>query len=351
MVVTGILVWCGVIEPSAWSKCLKWLPGFIGLVMPGLPKNLIVIAVERPAETLALIGVYVLIRRASTLVKTAEWEYAFQVKHRTSGESALQIPKPSAFVRLLGKITPPPLLTWAVWIVAIGLVLPYAGYRYLTKLEVVQITGDLHMLKNRLGGNVSVLRTGGGAVVVDTMSCVAQGEAILNAAQTLTGEAVALVVNSHYHLDHTHGNPAFPVGTRVISTARTLEHLRVRDACYWQDEASALLPNETFNGSHHVITLGDKTIQLVHPGRGHTDGDLVVLFVEDRALHAGDLYFNRLYPNIDLEAGGSVRDWGDTLERVLELDFEHVIPGHGDLADRADVRSLYSPDTSPPINL
>ena len=221
----------------------------------------------------------------------------------------------------------------AASIVILLIIVFYAGCRFLTKLEVIQITDDLHMLKNCLGGNVGVLKTGAGAVVVDTMTFKIQGAAILKAAETLTGERVVLVVNSHYHFDHTHGNPAITAGTRVVSTARTLEHLREHDAKYWQDEAAAMLPNETFERLHE-ITLGDKTIRLIHPGRGHTDGDLVVLFVEDRALHAGDLYFNRLYPNIDLKAGGSVREWSGTLEQVLKLDFDHVIPGHGDIADR-----------------
>ena len=56
---------------------------------------------------------------------------------------------------------------------------------------------------------------------------------------------------------------------------------------------------------------------------------------EDRVLHTGDLFSNGVYPNIDLEAGGSVRDWPATLDRVLTLDFDTVIPGHGPLSDRA----------------
>jgi len=57
-------------------------------------------------------------------------------------------------------------------------------------------------------------------------------------------------------------------------------------------------------------------------------------FVEDRVLHTGDLFFHRLYPSIDLEAGGSVQQWAETLERVLALDFEKVVPGHGPVTDR-----------------
>ena len=212
----------------------------------------------------------------------------------------------------------------------------FAAYRNVRKIEVIRVTDDLYMLKSHFGGNVAVLKTGVGAIVVDSMSFPLQGNAILDAVRKLTGEAVELVVNTHYHFDHTHGNLAFPLGTRVVSTKRTLDYLRLYDASYWQGEASAWLPNETFE-NHREITLGDKTIRLIHPGHGHTDGDLVVLFVEDRVIHMGDLYFNRLYPNIDLKAGGSVQAWSETLGRVMKLDFDHAIPGHGAIARREGV--------------
>ena len=93
------------------------------------------------------------------------------------------------------------------------------------------------------------------------------------------------------------------------------------------------LPNETFL-DQHVLRLGDKTIELYWPGRGHTDGDLVALFKEDRTIHMGDLHFNRLYPFVDLETGGTVQEWGATLDRVLELPFDQVVPGHGPLTTR-----------------
>jgi glyoxylase-like metal-dependent hydrolase (beta-lactamase superfamily II) len=148
------------------------------------------------------------------------------------------------------------------------------------------------------------------------------------------GGPVQAVINTHYHLDHTHGNPGFAPGTTVVSTARTKEHLLQRDAAYWEGAAAETLPSVTFADTHD-LAVGGKTVRSLHLGRGHTDGDLVVLFVEDRVLHTGDLFFNARYPNIDLEAGGSVRSWGDTLARVLELDFDKVIPGHGPQTDRA----------------
>jgi cyclase len=222
---------------------------------------------------------------------------------------------------------------------ALGLVLvvvALAGWAWwrIGRLDVQQVRPGLWMLSG-VGGNVGVLATDEGVVVVDTMTFVRQGEAILERIGRLTDERVMAILNTHYHLDHTHGNPAFMPGTKVIATARTLEHLKTRDAAFWRDEpARRLLPNLTFE-TQQELSIGGKTVRMIHPGRGHTDGDLVVLFVEDRVLHTGDLFSNGVYPNIDLEAGGTVRDWPATLDRVLALDFDTVIPGHGPISDRA----------------
>jgi glyoxylase-like metal-dependent hydrolase (beta-lactamase superfamily II) len=83
--------------------------------------------------------------------------------------------------------------------------------------------------------------------------------------------------------------------------------------------------------------VGGKTVRSYTLGRGHTDGDMVVLFVEDRVLHTGDLVSNGYYPNIDLEAGGSVKLWSGTLDKVLALPFDTVIPGHGPSTSRRTV--------------
>jgi glyoxylase-like metal-dependent hydrolase (beta-lactamase superfamily II) len=186
-----------------------------------------------------------------------------------------------------------------------------------------------------VGGNVGVLVTGAGVVVVDTMTFVRQGEAIRERIAELTDRPVVAVINTHYHLDHTHGNPAFEPGTKVVATVRTLEHLKTLDAAWWNSpRAAELLPNETFE-NERSYTFGDDTVRVVHPGRGHTDGDLVVLFETQRVLHAGDLFFHGHYPNIDLEAGGTLPGWIEALERVKSLEFDRVIPGHGPFADRA----------------
>jgi glyoxylase-like metal-dependent hydrolase (beta-lactamase superfamily II) len=219
-----------------------------------------------------------------------------------------------------------------VVVLAVGVI--YVHDR-VTSLEAEQVTGDVYAVRG-LGGNVGVLRTVAGAVVVDTMTFRIQGERIRELAERLVGGPIQVVINTHYHTDHSHGNPGFAPGTRVVATERTRDYLLAFDASYWDGKT---LPNDLFEHEHE-LRIGGKTIRSIHPGRGHTGGDLVVLFVEDRLLQMGDLLFSGRYPNIDLEAGGSVREWIGTLDRVLELDFDRVIPGHGPVTDRAGVRAF-----------
>ena len=226
------------------------------------------------------------------------------------------------------------LLTTAAFALILGLYV----FGQIRSIKIEQITDDVHVLYG-LGGNVAVLRTDEGTVIVDTMTLKLQGNLIRQKAEELTGKPVVMVINTHYHLDHTHGNPAFDAGIRIVSTERTLHHLKTTDSEFFSGAAAAMLPNETFSDARE-LKVGNKTIRLLHPGRGHTDGDLVALMVEDEVIHAGDLYFNRFYPNIDLEAGGSVQLWSDSIDKVLNLPFTRVIPGHGTASNRAGLQQF-----------
>jgi glyoxylase-like metal-dependent hydrolase (beta-lactamase superfamily II) len=220
-----------------------------------------------------------------------------------------------------------------------GAVMGIWVYQQLNMLHTDALGPDVWVLSG-LGGNVGVLRSERGAVVVDTMTFRMQGERIRERVEDLTGREVEVILNTHYHWDHTHGNPAFPAGLRIVATQRTLELMLALDGEYFSGAARETLPNETFTDTHE-LRIGGKTVRSFHPGRGHTDGDQVVLFVEDRVVHLGDLLSVRRYPNIDLEAGGSLREWPATLDRVLAIGgFDQVIPGHGPVTDRAGVEQF-----------
>ncbi len=230
------------------------------------------------------------------------------------------------------------ILKWAIGLVILA-VTSYGGYYYysVTSLDTTQLTDDLYMIKGLIGGNVAVLRTAEGTVIVDTLMFPGQAETLRKKASELTGKEVIMIINTHWHPDHTNGNPTFDGGIRVISTERTLEYLKPYAAQTWERDTN--LPNETFT-MEREISVGGKTLRLIHPGPGHTNGDLVVHFVDENIIHTGDLVVHGHYPNIDLRHGGTVQGWGATLDNVLALPFDAAIPGHGTMTDRDGVRQF-----------
>src|SRR5258705_1939271 len=105
----------------------------------------------------------------------------------------------------------------ALTVVVVGAVAGGWAWWRVGHIDVQQLSPDLYLLTG-VGGNCTVLVTTEGVVVVDTMTFVRQGTRILARIQELTDKPVVAILNTHYHLDHTHGNPAFVPTTKVVAT-------------------------------------------------------------------------------------------------------------------------------------
>jgi cyclase len=221
-----------------------------------------------------------------------------------------------------------------VLLVAAGFV-GYQVFRFL-RTETIKIDDRFYVVLGG-GGNTAVLIGDDGVLVVDT-KFLRPGRTLAAIIKSLTDKPVKVIINTHYHSDHTHGNPNYRRGTDVIAQRRTREHLLTLDKDFWEVEpAWSLLPADLVDDQRD-LQFGDETVRIVHPGRGHTDGDLVVYFMKRRILHTGDLFIHDMYPFIDLRGGGSGREWPATLDRMLGIgDVSEYIPGHGPLSTRADV--------------
>ncbi|MFN8625083.1 MAG: MBL fold metallo-hydrolase [Candidatus Binatia bacterium] len=208
-------------------------------------------------------------------------------------------------------------------------------YRFL-QTETIKIDERFYVVTGG-GGNTAVLIGDDGVLVVDPKFW-SPSRRLRSIVRSLTDKPVTAIVNTHYHADHTHGNANYPAGAAVIAHRRTRAHLLARDKGFWEVEpAWSTLPNALIDDERQ-IRFGDESIRVIHPGRGHTDGDVVVYFSRRRVLHTGDLFVHGLYPVIDRRAGGTVREWIASLDGILSLtDTERYIPGHGQLATRADV--------------
>ncbi len=207
--------------------------------------------------------------------------------------------------------------------------------------------------------NVSVVAGEGGLVVVDTQASAVAARRIVEEVRALGLGDVTAVVNTHEHFDHTFGNVAFrqeygaalPLHATDEAAARTVaagERIKgLYDAAPdepHRDEvlATEIVPADTTFSSVAVIDLGDRYLELLHPGRGHTGGDLVVKVSDADVLLAGDLVEESAPPGYGEDS--HPMDWPMTLDLVLGLlsPDSVVVPGHGALVDRDFVQEQRS---------
>jgi glyoxylase-like metal-dependent hydrolase (beta-lactamase superfamily II) len=107
----------------------------------------------------------------------------------------------------------------------------------------------------------------------------------------------------------------------------------------YPDEA---LPVVTFN-DRVTLHLNGESVGVHHVPRGHTDGDSIVFFPESNVLHMGDVFFNGLYPYIDLDGGGTIQGLVAAVEKGLSLadPDTRIIAGHGPMSDRAGLEEYH----------
>jgi glyoxylase-like metal-dependent hydrolase (beta-lactamase superfamily II) len=202
------------------------------------------------------------------------------------------------------------------------------------RIETVSVADGLYMLVGQ-GGNIGLSVGDDGAMIVDTQFAPLS-ERIQAAVTAAGGGEVELVVNTHWHGDHTGGNPEFGDAGAFI-----MAHANVRTRLAAAEDANpAGFPNLTYPDQVRLDWNGGE-VDLLHVPPAHTDGDTIVHFTSLNAVHMGDTFFNGVYPFIDVDSGGSFDGLIAAGERVLELanDQTRIMPGHGPLASRADLEA------------
>jgi cyclase len=185
------------------------------------------------------------------------------------------------------------------------------------------------------GGNVAVRVTSEGVIIVDDRFPPQSGE-IVGKVRTVTSQPIRYVLSTHHHGDHSGGHPEF------IKFAEIVAHRNARENMVKRKQ---MAPPRLVFTDQAAVFLGGVEVQALHFGRGHTNGDAVIYFPDLRTVHTGDLFVwgkrtdgSVLTPFVDRANGGSLVEWIATLEKVLQLDFDTAIPGHGPVLRKDDVR-------------
>jgi cyclase len=211
-------------------------------------------------------------------------------------------------------------------------------------VRTTKLTDTIFLLQG-VGGNIVCQIGPDGKLLVD--SGIATGtHHLLDALAKLDTHHLKLLVNTHWHFDHTSGNAALHLeGAFIVAHDNTRVRLMSPQYMWVYDvhfpaAPDAALPQMTFPDTETLWVNNDQ-IRLVYAPDAHTDSDIFVHFTKGNVLHAGDLWFNGMYPLIDLSSGGTINGMIRGVDAVLELADERtkIVPGHGALGDKAALQA------------
>jgi len=212
-----------------------------------------------------------------------------------------------------------------------------------TSIKTTKLYDNIWLLQGA-GGNMAVQTGKDGIILIDSSFATAVPH-IKEAIAAVGTDAPHALANTHWHVDHVDGNEGMhAAGYLVIAHDKTktrmsepaemkLFHMTI--PAY----PAGALPSRTFPDKLWHEHNGD-TIELVHYDPAHTDTDIYIHFQKANVLHVGDIFFNKTYPFIDEGSGGSIGGTIAAAQKSLALVDEKtkIIPGHGPLGDKADLK-------------
>jgi cyclase len=243
----------------------------------------------------------------------------------------------------------------ATWTVLIGCVLGAAQAAPELKMDLPDwgktpvedrdLGHGVHMLES-FGGNIGVLAGEQGVLLVDA-EWPQLNDKVRAVVAHISSKPVRYVVNTHWHWDHVGGDSDFANrGALIISSKQTRDYIveaqRTSPANsdqYARDPAG--VPAFTVHSGAEQLHLAGQVVEIIHAPPAHTDGDLIVRFIDADVLQTGDTFFHGFYPDIDFEHGGTIDGMIAFYDTLYGLCGPHtkVIPGHGPIANREDIRT------------
>ncbi|HBI13947.1 MAG TPA: MBL fold metallo-hydrolase [Desulfobulbaceae bacterium] len=203
--------------------------------------------------------------------------------------------------------------------------------------------------QNSFGANAGIVIGRDGILVIDTLVSAREAKRFIDDIRAISDKPIRYVVNTHYHLDHSFGNAEFAkLGAIVVAHANDRQTmLRIGEAAlqgareFGLSEAdlagTALAYPVVAFTDRMEIDLGDQIVELIHPGRSHTDGSIVVFLSDQKVLFAGDALFTGYHPFL---AEGNLPDWLKAIDAIAALDADVIIPGHGPLSTGKDLADM-----------
>ncbi len=198
-----------------------------------------------------------------------------------------------------------------------------------SKRNITKITGDLYRFQNNFHYSVFLI-TSEGVIVTDPINAEAAGW-LKGEITKRFNQPIKYLIYSHDHRDHVAGGEVF------ADTAIVIAHENTKAAIIGEKRPTAI-PQITFSDTM-TVELGGKTVELTYVGRNHSNNSVVMRFPAERALFAVDFIpVNGVaFRNLP---DAYIPDWMESLKHVETMDFDILVPGHGALGNKADVRAF-----------
>ena len=199
-------------------------------------------------------------------------------------------------------------------------------------LETQHVSGNVYCIYGQ-GGNTAVLKTDEGLLVVDS-KYKSVADDLIEAISAISTTPINYLINTHYHGDHTGGNAIIGANAEIVMhpACKATKSELLRLAGMEED----YLGSVKVWSEGMVISLGSETVRLLHFGRAHTSGDIVVVFETSKVVHTGDLFFNGRPPFMETGDKPDTDNWIRAIEAICRDYPDYVmIPGHGRVADAA----------------
>ena len=191
--------------------------------------------------------------------------------------------------------------------------------------------------------NVGIIVGSRATMIVDTGLGPRNGQIVVEQVKKLGKGPDLYLTTTHYHPEHTAGEPAFPPNTKIIRPIVQQEEMERMGPEFMARFAKApmnkgLLDNVTFRHPDILfdretrIDLGGVTARLLWFGAAHTQGDELIMVDEDGVLLPGDIVENRMFPGMP-DADSSGAGWIAVLDKVEALHPRFIVPDHGELGD------------------
>jgi glyoxylase-like metal-dependent hydrolase (beta-lactamase superfamily II) len=210
------------------------------------------------------------------------------------------------------------------------------------KITTQRLRGNVSVLMGS-GGNIAVLPGPQGKILVDTGISTSRPQ-ITEALLAISADPIERLINTHWHYDHTDGNPwIHAAGATIIAHEKTRLRLSTPQTIVLFNATFPALPADAlptilFTDEHTLETNGD-SLHLEHYDPAHTDTDISVHFTDADVLHTGDTWFNGAYPFIDYSTGGHIDGMIRATKRNLATGTTStiIIPGHGPVGDKTQL--------------